>query len=72
MNKDKIKLAVKVNSILERLPYTQEEAAILLGISQPRVSNIKNIRVDSMTIDSLIGYLDVLGYNTKLTIKKRN
>jgi predicted XRE-type DNA-binding protein len=41
--------------------FTQSEAAKWLGVSQPRVSDLKRRRLDRFTIDPLIGLLTNAG-----------
>jgi predicted XRE-type DNA-binding protein len=41
--------------------WTQKEAAEHLGVSQPRISNLKNGRISKFSVDMLMGMLRKLG-----------
>ncbi len=56
---------------LAKRKLTQEKAAKLLGISQPRVSNLTGKKIQLFTIDALINMLKKLGKRVSLTIKSR-
>ena len=42
--------------------WTQKEAAEYLGVSQPRISNLKNGKISKFSIDMLMGMLSKLGF----------
>ena len=42
--------------------WTQKEAAEHLGVSQPRISNLKNGRISKFSVDMLMGMLAKLGF----------
>lgn len=47
---------------------SQEVIADLLGVSQPRVSNLLNGRIDRFSLESLIAMLEKLGNRVGLTV----
>ena len=49
--------------------WSQKEAAISLGISQPRVSYIINGQVSKFAVDKLLGLLMKAGYNFDISLK---
>jgi len=47
---------------------SQQAAAKVLGISQPRVSGLKRGKVDKFTIDLLVNFLTKLGHNVSVQV----
>lgn len=47
--------------------FTQREAARVLGISQPRVSDLMRGRIDRFSVDMLIKLLGKAGAEVRLT-----
>ena len=50
--------------------YSQKQVAELWGQSQPRVSEIMRGRLESVTLDKLVTYLERLGLDVTIEIKK--
>jgi len=61
-------LMIEVEKDLMGKKLTQQAAAKVLGISQPRVSDLKRGKVDKFTIDMLVNFLTKLGHNVTLRI----
>ncbi|MGH7623934.1 MAG: helix-turn-helix domain-containing protein [Gemmatimonadaceae bacterium] len=49
---------------------TQIEAAALLGVSQPRVSELRRGHIDKFTIDTLVNMLARTGVETRISLRK--
>ena len=66
-----LELRSDLMSALERIigGMTQVEAAVLLGVSQPRVSELKRGQIGRFTIDALVNMLARAGGETHLSIK---
>jgi predicted XRE-type DNA-binding protein len=60
-------LIIELASIIEKRGLTQQDAASVLGVSQPRVSDIVRGRIARFTIDTLIEMLGRLGVSVSLT-----
>lgn len=58
----KSKLIVILTKFIRDQGWTQTFAAEKLGISQPRVSNLMNGKIDKFSIDMLMEILFKLGY----------
>ena len=58
----KARLMVIITKLIRENRYTQSEAAKLLGVSQPRVSNLMNGKISKFSIDMLIEMMGRLGY----------
>ena len=67
-------LLIQMQQALKVRGLTQAEAAKLLGVTQPRVSDLVRGRIDLFSVDSLIDMLARLGVRVKLVVtsqKKR-
>jgi len=74
INKFKVDLAVTLrdtylNCKKRNKSFGQREFAIALGCSQPRVSNIINLTVDSFTVDKLLTLCAHVGINPIINSK---
>ena len=67
-------LLIQIQERLKARGLTQTEAAKLLGVTQPRVSDLVRGRIDLFSVDSLIDMLARLGVRVKVVVtspKKR-
>lgn len=48
--------------LIKAKDWTQKEAAEHLGVTQPRISNLKNGRISKFSVDMLMGMLAKLGF----------
>jgi predicted XRE-type DNA-binding protein len=53
---------------IARARLTQEEAARLLGITQPRVSDLVRGRIDRFGLDTLVNLATVAGLHVKMEV----
>ena len=67
----KTRLAMAVNNLLTSRKLKQREIAPLLGIPQPKVSALKNYRLDQFSIEELMEFLTVLNHDVEITIRPR-
>lgn len=63
-------LMIQVIKYVRSHKLTQTEAARLMGVRQPRISEIFNGRIDLFTIDQLVGMLARIGVRVSLTTRK--
>ena len=63
----KADLTIMIRDIIENKGWTQKEAAERLAVTQPRVSDIVNGKIDKFTLDMLFSMLDKLGFKTEFT-----
>jgi predicted XRE-type DNA-binding protein len=68
--KIKSELMIMVERFIKEKGITQKEAANLLGVSQPRISDLVRGKIDRFTIDMLINMLSRVGIIVDITIKK--
>jgi predicted XRE-type DNA-binding protein len=64
-------LLLNVQKAVTARGLKQAEAAKLLGVTQPRVSDLMRGRIDLFSIDTLIDMLARLGVRTKLVLQPR-
>ncbi len=63
-------LMMEIEKILRQKKLTQNEAAKLFGVGQPRISDLYKGKIDRFTVDMLMKWLAKLGKN--VTIKVGN
>src|SRR5215210_51132 len=61
-------LMIAVRRLIEDRGLTQAEAAKLLGVTQPRMSNLVRGRIDLFSIDALIGMLARAGIHVEVVL----
>ena len=66
----KAELFDEVRSHVDSLHMTQAKIAKLLGISQPRVSDIVKGKISAFSIEMLLEFLDKLGGSASWKFKK--
>ena len=50
---------------------TQVQAAALLGVSQPRISELKRGHIDRFTVDALVNMLGEAGVRVRISLSRR-
>lgn len=64
-------LMIAVQKALGRRAVKQAEAAKLLGVTQPRVSDLLRGRIDLFSTDALIDMLARLGIRVRVVLSRR-
>jgi predicted XRE-type DNA-binding protein len=64
-------LMIAVQKALERRAVKQAEAANILGVTQPRVSDLLRGRIDLFSTDALIDMLARLGIRVRVVLSRR-
>jgi predicted XRE-type DNA-binding protein len=67
----KTRLAIAVNELLKTRKLKQREIAAVLGIPQPKVSALKNYRLDLFSVEKLMEFLTALNHDVEITIRPR-
>lgn len=67
----KASLARKISEIIDCKNLTQIEAAKILKIDQPKISDLKRGKLKDFSISRLIKYLNVLGSDVEITVKPK-
>lgn len=63
-------LMIAVQKTLDRRGLKQAEAAKILGVTQPRVSDLRRGRIDLFSSDALIDMLARLGIRVRLVLSR--
>lgn len=64
----KLALALKLNTLLDERGLSQTEAAQLLGMSQPKVSSIKNCKLRGISLERLMQALLAMGQQVEIVV----
>ncbi|MDE1957178.1 MAG: XRE family transcriptional regulator [Betaproteobacteria bacterium] len=67
----KTQLALAVNNLLKVRKLKQREIAELLHIPQPKVSALKNYRLDQFSVERLMAFLTALDQDVEIMIRPR-
>lgn len=67
----KTRLALAVNELLKARKLKQREIATLLGVPQPKVSALKNYRLDQFSVEKLMEFLTALNQDVEIMIRPR-
>lgn len=62
-------LMIRIEQVLRARRLKQTEAAKILGVTQPRVSDLRRGRIDLFSTDALIDMLARLGIRVRLVFK---
>jgi predicted XRE-type DNA-binding protein len=63
-------LAVKVNQLLTRRKLSQAEAGSILGMPQPKVSAIRNLKLKGISLERLLSALAALGQHVEIIVEE--
>ena len=63
-------LMIAVRQLIEDRGLTQEEAAELFGVTQPRVSDVVRGHIEKFTIDALVKMLAKAGLDVDVTVSE--
>ena len=64
-------LMIRLSKLIEARELTQAQAAGLLGVTQPRVSDLVRGKIDRFSVDSLIEMLGRTGARIAVVVKPR-
>lgn len=67
----KAELAQRIAAVLDERRLTQAQAALVLGIDQPKVSALIRGRLSGFSIERLLRFVLMLGNDVAITIKPR-
>ena len=62
------KLMIMIEQTIKQRKLTQQQAAKLLGVGQPRVSDLFNGKIDRFTVDMLMNWLAKLGKQVTIRV----
>ena len=61
-------LMIAVRKLIEERKLTQSGAAKLMGVTQPRISDLVRGRIDLFSIDALVGMLARAGVHVEVVV----
>lgn len=64
----KMDLSIFITNCIKKLGLKQAEAAARLDVTQSRVSELANGKIEKFTVDSMMDMLDKLGFRTSFTM----
>ncbi len=67
----RLQLMMQIEGIIKERGWTQEQAAKVLGLRQPRVSELMSSRSEKFTVDMLMKLLNRLGKQVVLTVEDK-
>lgn len=63
-------LMIQIIRIMRDRGLKQKQAAVLFGVSQPRISDLKRGKIDEFTIDSLVNMLGHAGIRIDVSFRQ--
>jgi len=67
----KVQLAMRINSIIKTRKLTQKEAAKLLGVNQPKVSQLSTGDLDGFSMERLLSFLNRLDQTVDIIVRDK-
>jgi len=67
--KTKIQLAAKISQLLSQRGLTQEQAAALLQIKQPKVSALMRSNLEGFSVERLLKFLNALDCDVDIVVR---
>jgi predicted XRE-type DNA-binding protein len=68
----KLRLAYSLNQVLEERRLSQADAATLLGVTQPKVSALRNYKLAGFSVERLMNLLTAVGRDVQIVIKRKS
>lgn len=67
----KVAIAMAITSTITRGKLTQAEVGRIIGIDQPKVSNLTRGRLEGFSLDRLVYFLLMLGYDIDVHLTRQ-
>jgi predicted XRE-type DNA-binding protein len=67
----KLRLAYALNTIMAARRLTQARAAERLGLNQPKVSALRNYKLEGFSVERLMTLLNALDQDVEIVIRKK-
>ena len=64
------RLMLALREHIRRSGWTQSQAARVMGVTQPRISNLVQGRIDRFSVDCLIGLLQRCGLQVQFVVRR--
>jgi predicted XRE-type DNA-binding protein len=67
----KLRLAHALNGIIDERRLTQDAAAICLGVNQPKISALRNYKLEGFSVERLMAFLTALDRDVEIVIRRK-
>ena len=67
----KLRLAYALNAVIDAQRLTQGVAAVRLGLNQPKVSALRNYKLEGFSVERLMTLLNALDRDIEIVIRKK-
>ena len=67
----RVQLAIRLNDLISARELTQAKAAVLFGIPQPHVSDLKNYKLSRFSSERLLRFLMQLDHDVEIVIRPK-
>jgi predicted XRE-type DNA-binding protein len=67
----KLRLAYALNQVLEERKLSQADAAKVLGVTQPKVSALRNYKLAGFSVERLMNLLTALDQDIEIVIRRK-
>ncbi len=67
----KLRLAYALNQVLEQRKLSQAEVAKVLGVTQPKISALRNYKLAGFSVERLMNLLTALDQDVEIVIKRK-
>lgn len=67
----KLRLAYALNAVMDAQRLTQAAAAAKLGLNQPKVSALRNYRIEGFSVERLMTLLTALDQDVEIVIRAK-
>lgn len=67
----KLRLAYALNQVIEGLGLSQTGAAKVLGLSQPKISALRNYKLAGFSVERLMNLLTALDQDVEIVIRRK-
>jgi predicted XRE-type DNA-binding protein len=67
----KLRLAYALNTVIDAKRLTQASAAVRLSLNQPKVSALRNYKLEGFSVERLMTLLNALDRDIEIVIRKK-
>ena len=67
----RVQLAMRVNELLQEYKLTQAKAAVLFGIPQPHISELKHYKLSRFSSERLMHFMTLLDKDVEIIIRPK-
>lgn len=65
-------LMIALGELIERRGLTQAKAASVLGVTQPRISDLFRGKIDRFSVDTLVAMLGHAGAEVRVSVRQKS